>query len=341
MESPEQVFAAFVAEVRGPLDAALGDWLAVRMEQARRLTPEAVPVADGVTSLTMRGGKRLRAALVAAAFVASGGERWQSVMGAMMAIELLQTYLLIHDDWMDGDDMRRGGPSVHHAMRTRYEDAHVGDSLGILAGDLGSGYAQEALLEVEVSAERRLQACHEFARMQQEVVLGQVLDVLGSEDTDAVNNLKTASYTVRGPLRLGAVLAGVSRDRLGAWDALGTPLGIAFQLRDDLMGAFGDARATGKPIFSDWARGKRNALVTELAKDAEARALLGKRDSLTPEQTAKLVSLAETSGAKSRVEGQIAAHLEAARGAIARLEVHPRGEALLTGATLALGVRDR
>ena len=129
---------------------------------------------------------------------------------AMTAIELLQTYLLIHDDWMDDDDVRRGGPSVHVQLRGRFGSRPLGDAGAVLAGDLASGYAQDALLETDLPAPRVLAAARVFARIQVEVVQGQLAEMTAARaaagpvpNVEAIHALKTASYTVRRPLLFG------------------------------------------------------------------------------------------------------------------------------------------
>ena len=219
-----------------------------------------------------RGGKRFRPALLAASWVACGGgegdaaepELPQAVLDAGCAWELLQAYFLIHDDWMDGDDTRRGGPSVHVQLAAHHDDAQLGAASAILAGDLACALAHRILLEADAPADVVRAASAAFARVHEEVVLGQAIDLtLAAADRAAVERmhaLKTGSYTVRGPLEVGAVIARGSSDAHAALDRYARPLGVAFQLRDDLLGAFGDASATGKPVGGDVRSRKRTAL---------------------------------------------------------------------------------
>ena len=146
------------------------------------------------------------------------------VLSACSALELLQTYLLVHDDWMDRDDVRRGGPSVHAALRAQVGDAHLGDALAILAGDLGSAYAWELLFGTKIMQPPTPEVLRAFSTIQREVVLGQQLDVMGSPEVGLMQRLKTGSYTVRGPLRLGALDA-------RSWGALAAGVGVGLVLR--------------------------------------------------------------------------------------------------------------
>jgi geranylgeranyl diphosphate synthase type I len=318
--SGADAFRALAVEVRSELDESLAPWLRRRVAEARLISDEVGAVAEAAAELTLRGGKRLRAVLVAVGFEAgqrpeAGRTRsWRACVPAMIAIELLQTYLLIHDDWMDDDDVRRGGPAVHVQLRQRLGARALGDAAAVLAGDLTSGYAQSALLESDVDPERLLRAARVFARIQVEVVSGQVAEFGAVAKTstpaavETVHTLKTASYTTTGPLLLGAALAGASETRCAELQRFAQPLGVAFQLRDDVLGVFGDPSATGKPIWNDIRQGKRTALVEELAKEARAESLLARgfgRPDAPQADVEAIVRAMEDSGAKARVESRI------------------------------------
>ena len=341
----QDAFGQFVARVRAEVDARLGPWLDERVARARSRGGDVEIVADAVRSLVMRGGKRMRAVLLAASYEACHGQGGSTAVAAAgTALELLQAYLLVHDDWMDGDDVRRGGPSVPAMLRERLP-GH-GDAASVLAGDLAAAWAQEALLELELPPARVLLAARELARVEEEVIHGQVLDVRSrandAREVEAVHALKTASYTVRGPVVMGARLAGASEAQVTALAAFATPLGVAFQLRDDVLGTFGDARATGKPA-GDLRKGKRTALVVEASTDAHAEEMLGRvlgRPDATAADHDAAVAAVESSGARARVEGRIAALTGEAKVALDRAELAPAGRALLERAIVALTERE-
>jgi len=341
-------FAALLADVRKRIDARLVEWLRPRVSAATEISEEVGMAAAAVQDLALRGGKRMRAALVAAGF---GDRSWPSVCEpAMMAVELLQTYLLIHDDWMDDDPVRRGGPSVHVSLRDKLGTRTLGDAAAILAGDLASGYAQAALLETDLPPDRVLRAARAFARTQVDVVTGQLAEMRGARRTgplpsvETIHALKTASYTVTGPLLLGATLAGADDARCAELERFGRPLGIAFQLRDDLLGVFGDPSATGKPIWNDIRQGKRTTLVTELRGDARAEAVLerafGKVDASQADLEA-VVRVMDESGARGRVEARIRELCDEARRVLDAMSptMTEEGRAWLDGAIAALGER--
>jgi geranylgeranyl diphosphate synthase type I len=347
MEDASVRFVAHTAQTRAQVDAWLAPWLDARVDEARGRGAAVEAVAAAGRDLVLRGGKRVRAALLAAAYEACGGVGGcDAVVAAGAALELFQAYLLTHDDWMDGDDVRRGGPSVPAVMRERF--GKQGDAMSVLAGDLVSAWSQRALLEVDRPAAQLLGAARELATAHEDVVEGQVLDVQGeagdADRVQVVHTLKTASYTVRAPVAMGARLAGAGEGQVAALVAFARPLGVAFQLRDDVLGTFGEPAAMGKPAGSDLRAGKRTALVVHaLARPqaaAAVRAALGHADA-SEAQVAAAVQAIEQSGARTAVEASIAAHVTAARAALVRAELSADGRSLLEGAVVALTERER
>jgi geranylgeranyl diphosphate synthase type I len=303
----------FLAAVRARVDSRLREALDECEAFTRDEAPDAIGIVEATRDLTFRGGKRLRPALLAASVACIDPSAFPEVVTDLgAALELLQTYLLVHDDWMDDDPVRRGAPSVHVALAKRYGDRHVGASAAILAGDLMGTLVHDLVARIELPPPRRRAVLKAFCRMEHEVILGQCLDVTHSPDTDRVHHLKTGSYTVRGPLILGLELAGGGDAARRALDAYGTPLGVAFQLRDDVLGAFGTEAETGKPVGGDFREGKRTALVQHAlanlgpAGAAELTSLLGHRDAAERDLT-RARSLIESSGAREHVEARIRA----------------------------------
>lgn len=326
----------FFAEVRARVDARLRAALDDVEAFTRDAAPDAIGIIEAARDLTFRGGKRLRPALLAAAVACVDPAAYPAVVTDLgAALELLQTYLLVHDDWMDDDPVRRGAPSVHVSLAKRFGDQRVGASAAILCGDLMGALVHDLVATIELPAPRRRAVLRTFARMEHEVILGQCLDVTHSSDTDRVHHLKTGSYTVRGPLTLGLDVAGGGDDARRALDAYGTPLGLAFQLRDDVLGAFGSEAETGKPVGGDFREGKHTALVQHaLAQLPAARAreltgMLGRRD-LTLDEVAAVRSLLEASGARDHVEARIRALREQALSALRPDVLREEGRTLLT-----------
>ena len=326
----------FVEEVRQAVDQHLASFFARERERALVLSGDAALV-EALAELTMRGGKRLRPALLVAAYRAvKANGAIADVVSACAGLELLQTYLLVHDDWMDRDEVRRGGPSVHAALRVQVGDAHLGDALAILAGDLGSAYAWELLFGAVVMQPPAPQVLRAFSTIQREVVLGQQLDVMGSPEVARMQRLKTGSYTVRGPLRLGALLGGAHENgpELRALEDFAEPLGEAFQIADDLLGTFGDPRRTGKPAGNDLRVGKRTSLVLA----AEQRLSPSEREPLSrvlgnphadAEDVANATRLLERSGVRTHIEARIEALVAQGDEALGRSTLDAEGRRLL------------
>jgi geranylgeranyl diphosphate synthase type I len=342
---PQNPFFALLGAVQTEVDLRLRGFLETRLDVARRHGPEVLEMVSAVRDLCLRGGKRLRPALLVAGYrAASETADLEPALDAGVALELLQAYLLIHDDWMDGDLVRRGGPAVHAHLAKRFRSEHKGHASGILAGDYASAVALEALSQVEMKPSAALPALSCFAEMQLDAIAGQQLDLIGGDyDVELAYQLKTGSYTVRGPLRLGAILAGAGPATLRSLDRFALPIGVAFQLRDDLLSAFGEPKKTGKPLGNDLRAGKRTALLAaglKLAKGKELRALkrvVGNHAATAVELGAALAVL-ESSGARAVIEARVTELAGAGLREIKR-GVSRQGAALLSGATEALTAR--
>lgn len=335
-----------ISELTAAVEERLRGFFREKKGQAQELSPRATELIGAIERLTMRGGKRLRPVVLYAGFRAVDPQGALSrVVEAAAGLELLQSYLLTHDDWMDRDDRRRGGPSVHADLRAGVSDRHLADSLAILCGDLACGFSWELFHNVPFPHGRRQEAMAEIGTMHREVIFGQQLDLLGDADVKLIHHLKTGSYTVRGPLRLGAILADSSRAELEALTLFGAPLGIAFQLRDDLLGIFGDSRRLGKQAGNDLRAGKNNAVVFEarnLLRGDELEALLqvlgNKRASAR--RVARVVELLRDSGAGERVRKRIQQMVEQARRELGKAPLRPEGAGLLLELIDRLVVRD-
>ena len=352
MTTPEGASARsekdFVLEVRDATDACLAAFFAARRAELRASAPEAELLVARLEDLTMRGGaKRLRpAVMVAAQRAIRPDARLAEVVAACAALEVLQSYLLIHDDWMDGDLERRGGPSVHVMLRADVGQEHLGDALAILAGDLGNAYAWDLVLESAARAPSPPAVLAVFSRMQRDVVAGQALDLRGSADVTRMQQLKTGSYTVDGPLALGATLAGATAAQLEGLARFGVPIGEAFQVRDDLLGTFGDAALTGKPVGNDLRAGKRTAIVREAetslseADRAPLSRVLGRADA-GEAAIREAMQMLERTGVRGRVETRLEALLRASLDALDAAPVDPRGRALLASLARRIARREQ
>ena len=286
------------ASLNARVTAALGAFLDSAGKTLDAVGPELAPVAEAVGQFVLAGGKRLRPAFCYWGWRGTGESDNDALLNVAASLELLHACALMHDDVMDGSDTRRGRPAVHR----RFAELHrasgwsgsadgFGNSAAILLGDLCLVLADQMYTEascappIEAAATRRAAAV--YSEMRVELMAGQYLDVLASvigevSPADAteralrVTRYKSAKYTIERPLHLGGVLAGASQELLEAYSAYGLPLGEAFQLRDDVLGVYGDPAVTGKPAGDDLREGKRTALVTiaeERATPAQAAVL--------------------------------------------------------------------
>jgi geranylgeranyl diphosphate synthase type I len=227
---------------------------------------------------TLRGGKRFRAILVLAGYHLATGRSPRPALRAAAAVEHFQSWMLIHDDIIDHAEERRGGPTVHRSLaqdhrRDRGEGSSedYGVGIGITLGDLEEPFTVEAILATRATPAARLAALDEYVRMTRCTAFGQLLDIrsgaldpgtVREQDVLAVHRFKSAIYTVVSPLKIGALLGGSPLARLGDIETFGTNIGIAFQLRDDVLGAGFEAEESGKSS-NDLIEGKRTLLVVK------------------------------------------------------------------------------
>jgi geranylgeranyl diphosphate synthase type I len=335
-------FQTLLLRVRNDTDAALEAFFAHERSLPGRATPSVASVLDALCSLTMRGGKRLRAALCALAHEGYGGTPGTCVP-AFVALELLQTYFLVHDDWMDQDEVRRGGPAVHVMLRQTHGAG--ADAFAILAGDYACAAAQRVLSTVQAAAEGKARAYEVFASMQADVIAGQLIDMHGREhtltDVERMYALKTGSYTVAGPMLLGACLGGASAAALDEVRAFAAPLGVAFQLKDDLLGTFGSSQSTGKPTYTDLRRKKRNALVVALEASGQGAlvAELAKDGEPSEALVQEVADAMRSAGVPELIEGRVRDLCAEARTRADGLGLGGATRAALDGAISALGDR--
>ncbi|WP_066301322.1 polyprenyl synthetase family protein [Arthrobacter luteolus] len=329
---------------RKQLAADLEEFFGRQREVLEDVSEESVPLLDAVHSLA-KGGKRMRALLNYWGWRGAGGETLGApAVRSGVALELFQSAALIHDDIIDRSDTRRGAPSVHRHFANRHAEAawfldgsHFGSSAAILAGDLCLALSEEAFTSVGDRAGYATRARAVFNRMRTEVMAGQYLDILeevvgpGHEPERAVvraRNIlryKSAKYSIEHPLAIGGALAGASGELLASYSAFSLPLGEAFQLRDDVLGVFGDPAVTGKPAGDDLREGKRTVLIAyALGSSDTARreitAGLGRPD-LSDDAVASLRRIIEDSGALATTESLIAEHTEQAFSTLATMAV--------------------
>jgi geranylgeranyl diphosphate synthase type I len=271
---------------------------------------------DTIKEFTLRGGKRLRPALVFYTYQLFSDENLDEVKEFSLFMELVQTYLLIHDDIFDKSALRRGKPSVHklfeeYAKDRKYsDDKHFGKVMAILCGDLACQFVYELISVSDFDEHIKTQVTEFITHKLSKVLVGQVLDFelpLKREyeifDINQVNEYKTASYTCELPMKTGAILAERNdKETMDILSAVALNLGIAFQIRDDILGMFGTEEKLGKGTSSDIREGKRTLLIYKaLDNGSEAQSslinkLLGKPD-LTDNEADKVREVIKETGA--------------------------------------------
>jgi geranylgeranyl diphosphate synthase type I len=305
----------------------LDDFVSAQARAYEPLGDDAARLLAAATRST-QGVKGFRALFCRGGFRGVGGTAPQeepALLRAGAALELLHASALVHDDFMDDSDTRRGHPTTHVAFADLHrrsgwpgDAVQYGAAAAVLLGDLLLSWADEMMRGCGLAADVVAEALRVFDTTRSEVVLGQFLDVSlqarGASDVDQamrVVRYKSAKYSVERPLHVGAVLAGGTPELVAALSAYGLPLGEAFQLRDDLLGVFGDPGVTGKPAGDDLSEGKRTVLVAltlQRCSPAEALALEGALGrELAPEEVTELQGVIERSGAAAEVEQRIEA----------------------------------
>ncbi len=346
-------------ELIGAVEGTLADFLTVQIGALDRVDPALGAFARTTRDLVLRGGKRLRPTFAHWGWrgVVGMDEPVESVLPAISALELMHTFALVHDDVMDGSATRRGAPTAHRIFATEHTGAghlgdadHFGSSSAILVGDLCLIWADQLLARTPVSTATMfaVRACYD--RMRIEAVAGQYLDVLGEAQPDAwsverallVARHKTASYTVQRPLQFGMTLARPDdhAEVDDAYSRYGAAVGEAFQLRDDLLGVYGDPAVTGKPAGDDLRTGKPTTLLMlahQLATPSQRAALARDpagavipADGSGGPTIARLAQIIADTGAPAQVEALIRRRVDEGLAALADAPVHAEARAALT-----------
>lgn len=327
------------ADLRDRVQRIVTAFLAEQEGLLANVSPDLTPLSEALIAM-LAGGKRLRPAFAYWGWrgALSGTDDLtldDAAMRAATSLEFLQACALIHDDVMDGSDTRRGLPAAHRRFASLHRDQtwlgspeNFGVGAAILLGDLCLSWADQLLLTSGMPPASLKAAKAVYDEMRTELMAGQYLDLLeqarggGSvERALRVVQYKSAKYTIERPLHLGAALACGSPEVMTAYSAYGLPLGEAFQLRDDVLGVFGDPQQTGKPAGDDLREGKRTMLVALAAERADAtqastlRTHLGD-PALGPAALAQLRAVIEDTGALADTEALIDTRLQQALDAL-------------------------
>ncbi|MDP9226277.1 MAG: polyprenyl synthetase family protein, partial [Actinomycetota bacterium] len=293
-----------LAELRAQVDETLVAFLAER----RSALDEGALLIGEIERLVRAGGKRLRPAFCFWGYRSAGGANDNAILRCAASLELLHTFAVVHDDIMDASEERRGEATVH---------VKHGPSVAILVGDLALVLADDLFMTCGLHPADIARAFTVYSDMRQQVIVGQFLDVtsagepaITSERARLIARMKSGGYSVEKPLLVGATLARASGELLQSLCAFGRPLGEAFQLRDDLLGVFGDPAHVGKPVGGDIREGKRNLLFAKTLESLESPhradfvARWG-RDSLSEREVGELRAIVQAAGVQNGIEGLI------------------------------------
>ena len=338
--------------VRETVQSELTSYLTLQREYLSGIGSELIPVCDALESFLLEGGKRLRPLFAYAGFAATGKVATAADIRAFTSLELLQACALIHDDLMDRSDTRRGKPAIHRHFENLHQQEAMsgladqfGEAAAVLLGDLALVWSDHLLHTSGVENSALLSALKVHDEMRIELMAGQYLDVreAGERSPSVDRSLriaryKSGKYTIERPLHLGASLAitdeAKRKDLTNILSAYGLPLGEAFQLRDDMLGIFGDPSVTGKPAGDDIREGKRTVLMAmtleraDQASAAKITAALGRED-LTADQIEEIRALITATGAVKVVEDLIEGLLSNALTAANSDEIDPSARELL------------
>ncbi len=307
-----------LAQVAELVEARLTEVIDTEHERWTSLTPDLAAPLDALRTLVMAGGKRLRPAFCYWGFIGAGGAPDDPmVIEAGAAFEFLQAFALVHDDVMDGSATRRGFRTAHLAFADRHqaeawrgEQRRFGEGVAILIGDMAHVYADLMLRGVP------LNVLEVWDELRIELNVGQYLDILGTArgDTDPaaarrIARYKSGKYTIERPLHVGAAVAGRYRELDDQLSAYGDPLGEAFQLRDDILGAFGESSMTGKPVGDDLREGKPTPLLAVASREADQsqQAVLDRigEPALDDDEIEAIQDVLQATGAVSVIEDDI------------------------------------
>ncbi|MCK5080790.1 MAG: polyprenyl synthetase family protein [Candidatus Moranbacteria bacterium] len=293
----------YLENYKKDLEPLLRGYFENKKRNFKKIDPLADEAMRAIEKFTMSGGKRIRPAMVYYGFLLGGGEadkkNKKNILQASMAMELIHSFLLIHDDIIDRDKKRHGVDTMHEYYKKvaekffpKTDKEHFGNSMAIIAGDLAASMANEILFESNFSSDVILKALRQLQKVVYTTIPGEMLDVVmearGKSTESEILKMhegKTAFYTFEGPLHLGIILASNNSEKLlRNISDYSMAVGKAFQIRDDILGVFGDEKKLGKPIGSDIIESKQTLLVIKVLENGNEeqkeiiRGLLGKKD---------------------------------------------------------------
>ncbi len=305
----------FLREYKKKVDKEIKTYLDKAINEAQKEDPFITQALQYVKEFVLAGGKRLRPALMYYSYLGLGGRRKQEIIKTSVSIELIHAFLLIHDDIIDKDDKRHNVDTVNYryqklGKRLFQDEEHFGNSMAIIIGDMIGALGNQVIFQSHFPAETIIRALDKLQSIVSKTVIGEAQDVYISYKKKAdekeilkMYENKTAKYSLEGPMHLGAILAGAKETDLQKISQLAIPLGIAFQIQDDILGIYGDEKKLGKPVGSDIREGKQTILLIKASQRANSKqkrflqSLVGK-ESISKKEIEQFRQIIDQTGAK-------------------------------------------
>lgn len=322
--------------IRSAIDNRLAELFSQKSRQASQIDSLYSRLLEEMGAFIARGGKRIRPYLTYLSYKGLGGNDDDAILDVAISQELIHNFFLLHDDIIDRDRVRYGGPNLAgrfaqlYQKQTGEQSGHFGDSMALLAGDINAALATETILESRFDDDLKLSALKLIANTIFESGGGEQLDVtmpllaaseVTTERLMKVCHFKTAVYSFNAPLQLGAIMVRADEQTLTNISKFAIPMGIAYQLADDLLGMFGEEAAIGKPVLSDLREGKRTVLISlgeEMSTPKQRQTIvssLGRAD-VGPEELAAVQRVLQDCGARDKTLKLVEEHANQALSAL-------------------------
>jgi geranylgeranyl diphosphate synthase, type I len=332
------------------IDKRLRIFIKDRIKKVDKISPVAKEMMEYILEYNLRGGKRVRPILTVFGYKACGGKNENAIIDAALAVELMESFLLIHDDIMDQDELRRGYLTMHKIYENKCKRSYksknskrFGESMAMIAGDIVAIMGSEAILNSKFPINNKLKAIDKFNSAVINTCFGQAIDVKSGyekttteKDIKRLYELKTAIYTFEGPLFIGALLAGASKTKLASLKKYALPLGKAFQYQDDILGLYGTKKKIGKSIGSDIKEGKKTLLILkalEKANKSDTKFIqdcLG-NNNITANDIKQVRTIVKNTGSLEYSKSKAFDYVEQSKKAIEKANLNKPGKEFLLG----------
>jgi len=333
-------FRKFLMEFKKRVDVEIEIFFDEKIAEISKEDPWVTEGMRYVKKLVLQGGKRIRPALVYWGYKACGGLEEERILKVCVGIELVHIFLLIHDDIIDQSDRRHGIETVNFWSERQGQKKFIekdlrrfGNSMAIVLGDITYAWANRAFIEAGFTPEQTLKVLELLQKIVSMTCIGESQDVVIEYETKATEmeilqmyHNKTAKYTFEGPLHLGAILAGAGNEKLTDFSDYGIPVGVAFQIQDDILGIFGSEDKLGKSTASDIIEGKKTILTARVFSNGNIFQreridyLLGKRD-ITSEEISEFQEIIMDSGALKYAKEKARKYIKKAKIAIDKSDI--------------------